>query len=118
MDPLVVVVDDDPAIRRLICRVLRQADYRVREAEDGMLALTEVAIERPALVLTDLRMPGMTGADLAGQLTRRPDPIPCIIMSADHTDTRPQGIPFLPKPFSVAFLLAVVAATCAARHHA
>ena len=46
---LIVVVDDDPTIRSLICHVLRQADYRVREADDGVLALAEVANERPTL---------------------------------------------------------------------
>ena len=111
MHPTLLVVDDDPAIRTLINRVLTRADYRVREAEDGLVALVEVERERPALVLTDLMMPGMTGAELVEKLRLPPDPIPCIIMSAYEGSPRPSDIPFLPKPFAMASLLEVVAET-------
>jgi DNA-binding response OmpR family regulator len=61
--PLVLVVDDDPRSRELMRIVLRHAGYRVLAAPDGPAAVALLAVERPAVALVDLLMPGMSGLD-------------------------------------------------------
>ena len=110
MPATILVVDDDPTIRTLITRVLTRVGYRVQEAEDGVSALDQIAMVRPALVLTDLMMPRMKGDALITQVMQDPDPIPCILMSAFHTDTSLLPVPFLSKPFAIPDLEHLVAA--------
>jgi CheY-like chemotaxis protein len=110
MPATILVVDDDPTIRTLITRVLTRVGYRVQEAEDGLSALDQIAVARPGLVLTDLMMPGMKGDALIIQVMQDPDPIPCILRSAYHTDVTLLTVPFLAKPFDIADLEQLVAA--------
>ena len=113
MEPVILVVDDEPAIRALVARILTRAGYRVRHAEDAAQALADVAAARPALVLTDQVLPGMAGHELVQLLTQPPEPIACILMSAVDPQLRLPGVPFLAKPFAVATLVQVVADTLA-----
>ena len=110
MPATILVVDDDPTIRTLITRVLTRVGYQVQEAEDGLVALDQIAMTRPALILTDLMMPGMKGDALITQVMQDPDPIPCILMSAYHTDVTLLPVPFLSKPFAITDLEQLVAA--------
>jgi CheY-like chemotaxis protein len=59
-----LVVDDNASIRESLSMLLRLAGYNVVEAENGEDAIDLLDIERPDLVLTDLRMPGMSGVEL------------------------------------------------------
>ena len=63
--PLVLVVDDVADTRRLMRRVLERAGLAVVEAGTGEAALETIERQRPALVVLDLRLPGMTGFDVA-----------------------------------------------------
>lgn len=65
--PLVLVAEDDPAVRTLMARILEAEGYTVRTASDGRQALALLeCLPNPADVLvTDLRMPGLTGDKLA-----------------------------------------------------
>ena len=63
--PLVLVVDDVPDTRRLMRRVLERAGLSVVEAGTGEAAIETIELQRPALVVLDLRLPGMTGYDVA-----------------------------------------------------
>lgn len=79
----ILVADDDPDILRLLRRVLRRHGFPTVTAEDGGEALTKIASERPALVLLDLKMPGVDGFQVlrtlkAGASTRN---IPIIVMT-------------------------------------
>jgi PAS domain S-box-containing protein len=82
-DRTVLIVDDDPSIRSLLCQELDAAGYRVREACTGEEALGAVKQERPGLIILDVMMPGLSGFDVAAVL--RADPrtlnIPIIILS-------------------------------------
>ena len=111
MDTTILVVDDDPTIRTLITRVLTRVGYQVQEADDGLSALEQIAVARPALILTDLMMPRMKGDALVAQLMQAPDPIRCILMSAFHTDLPAVTVPFLTKPFAIPDLLRLVSET-------
>lgn len=105
----ILVVDDDPTIRKLINRVLTREGYRVQEAEDGPQALNLIAKSRPALILTDLMMPRMRGDTLILRVMQDLDTIPCILMSALHSDTPLTTVPFLAKPFAIPDLTHLVA---------
>ena len=71
--PLVLVVDDVADTRRLMRRVLERADMRVVEAATGEDALEVIARERPDLVVLDLRLPGISGFDVARRVRASPD---------------------------------------------
>jgi CheY-like chemotaxis protein len=112
---LVLVVDDDDAVRGVVVRTLLHAGYEVVEAADG--AEAEAAVSRmpqpPAVVLTDVAMPAMSGPDLAGRLLRQWPALPVGFMTAfadeDAVKAVTAGFPVLPKPFDVGDLEQFVA---------
>ncbi|MEO8201511.1 MAG: response regulator, partial [Gemmatimonadota bacterium] len=57
----ILVVDDEPAIRRLLVRMLRAAEYDVDEAEDGLAAWQLALSKNYDLIVTDSHMPRMSG---------------------------------------------------------
>lgn len=110
----VVVVDDDTAILHLIADVLRLEGYAVRDAADGQVALAIVHAWRPDVVVTDLSMPWLDGAELIRRL--RADPatraIRIVVCSAlvDRLDRAGLRVDArVAKPFDLADLLAAVA---------
>ncbi len=74
LPPLVLVVDDMPETRRLMRRVLERDRLRVIEAGTGEDALRAIATSRPALVVLDLRLPGISGLDVARAVRAHHDP--------------------------------------------
>ena len=62
--PLVLVVDDEAANRQALERILSREGHRVAHAADGRAALESIRESPPDLMLTDLKMPGMTGMEL------------------------------------------------------
>ena len=66
----VLVVDDEEDAREMLAAILSQAGFDVDDAADGFAALTKVSRYRPDVVVTDLRMPGMTGVDLLQRIRR------------------------------------------------
>jgi CheY-like chemotaxis protein len=71
---LVLVVDDMPDTRRLMQRLLERDGFTVIEAASGEEALPMIGARRPALVVLDLRLPGISGFDVARSVRRDPDP--------------------------------------------
>jgi CheY-like chemotaxis protein len=72
--PLVLVVDDTPETRRLMRRVLERDRLRVVEAGSGEEALERIISLRPAVVVLDLRLPVMSGFDVARRVRAHADP--------------------------------------------
>ena len=66
-----LLVDDDPDLLKLISLRLTSAGYRVRTAESGEAALAAIAVRRPALVISDMRMPGIDGLALFDAIQRQ-----------------------------------------------
>jgi two-component system cell cycle sensor histidine kinase/response regulator CckA len=111
----ILVVDDEPAVRRFASRVLREAGYAVEEAADGMDALSLIrsgAVEFDAIV-SDIVMPRMNGVELLQLLSQERPRLPVILISGYGSDqlngrgiAPPCGV--LAKPFSPELLLAEV----------
>ena len=114
-----LLVDDDPDLLKLISLRLTSAGYRVRTAASGEAALATMAVTRPALVITDLRMPGMDGLQLFETIHRQRPTMPVIILTAhgtipDAVSATQRGVfGFLTKPFDSQDLLQKVAAAVA-----
>jgi len=112
----ILLVDDDPDLLRLISLRLTSAGYRVRTADSGETALATLAVLRPAVVVTDLRMPGIDGMQLFQAIHREHPALPVIILTAhgtipDAVSATQRGVfGFLTKPFDSQDLLQKVAA--------
>ena len=109
----ILVVDDEATIRGLVTGVLEDEGYGVLQACHGAQALVIALQELPDLVLSDLMMPAMNGAELVRQLknnaaTRR---VPIVLMTADGRATAEEhdADAVLTKPFELDALLALVA---------
>ena len=110
-EPIIVVIDDEVQLRRLLRVSLEANGYKVYEAPNGKQGLIEVAARRPDLILLDLGLPDMDGLDVLARL-REWSTVPIIILSvrdSEHdkvTALRGGADDYLTKPFSTAELLA------------
>ncbi len=115
-EPTLLVVEDDPAIRRGLVDALRFARYRVVEAADGAAALQLLLGTELDLVLLDVLLPGMSGFSLLEQVRRKKPGLPVIMVTARGSeDDRVRGLSggaddYVVKPFSAKELLARVEA--------
>lgn len=96
----VLVVDDEPMLRYLLARTLADEGYPVIAVENGeqALLLASTLVGQLALVVTDIRMPGMDGLQLARRLAQLEFPPPVLFISGSADDAEVPG-PFLAKPF-------------------
>jgi DNA-binding response OmpR family regulator len=115
----VLVADDEEDIRLLVALAVRKAGCTVVAAvADGRQALTAARAERPALVVLDVSMPGATGLEVCAALRADPATAGCrvLLLSAGASpDDIARGLAagadaYLPKPFTVAGLVAQVRA--------
>ena len=119
--PLVLVVDDSITVRRVTQRLLKREGFRVALASDGLHALEQLAIEKPAVILSDIEMPRMDGFDLArnirGDVNLRDVPIIMItsrIAEKHREHARELGVNhYLGKPYSEDELVGLVRHYCA-----
>ena len=98
---VILVVDDEPAVRQLAVLTLRKEGYEVLEAPGGETALTILA-ERSdvALVMTDCNMPGMRGPELAAKIQALWPEIKLVASSGQpRSPDVPEAASFLPKPY-------------------
>jgi FixJ family two-component response regulator len=82
-DPVIAVVDDDPAVREGIRRVLNHAGYAVQTAASAADALKMSAPGRAGLYIVDVQMPGNTGLELLQELKTRNNPYEAIIITGE-----------------------------------
>jgi two-component system response regulator GlrR len=113
--PRILLVDDDRDLLQLIAMRLTAAGYAVSTAGSGEQALASLAVSRPQLVITDLRMHGMDGLALFDEIHRVAPSLPVVILTAHGTipeaisATRRGVFGFLSKPFEPGALLDTVA---------
>ena len=111
----VLLVDDDPDLLKLISLRLSSAGYSVQTAESGENALSTLAVARPDVVVTDLKMPGLDGMALFEAIHRSHPTLPVIILTANGTipdavaATERGVFGYLTKPFDSQALLQKVA---------
>ena len=107
----ILLVDDDPGLRRLLSLRLKTAGYNINAVESGEAALPCLTTAQPRLVITDMRMEGMDGMALFQEVQRRRPDIPVIILTAHGTipdavkATHAGVFSFLSKPFDSKELL-------------
>ena len=77
----ILVIEDDAIMREAVAEWLKAAGYGVRTAEDGNAGLAAVKSAAPALVITDIYMPGTSGAVVITELKRQHSGIPIIAIS-------------------------------------
>lgn len=89
--PAVLVVDDSMLIRHTVCRFLEGRGFEVDSATNGVEALERLGDSRPAVIITDLEMPKMTGLELISALKDRPETagIPVVVLAGRRTDSSP-----------------------------
>ncbi|WP_233149840.1 response regulator transcription factor [Kineosporia sp. A_224] len=113
---LVLVVEDDPAVRASLERSLEFEGYTVVSATDGEAGLAAVATHRPDLVLLDLGLPKVDGLEVCRRLRAAGDGVPVLMLTArESTGDRVRGLDagaddYLPKPFALEELFARVRA--------
>ena len=113
--PGVLLVDDDPDLLKLITLRLSSAGYTVQTAESGENALSTLAVSRPDVVVTDVKMPGIDGIALFEAIHRSHPTLPVIILTANGTipdavaATERGVFGYLTKPFDSQALLQKVA---------
>jgi len=110
---VVLVVDDDPDLLSMVELLLGAEGYRVNTARDGEEALQKVAQEMPAVILLDMKMPGMDGWAFAREFRRlfdRRAPI-VVLTAAEDAQRRAEEIEaegYLGKPFEIDDLTLIV----------
>jgi len=110
----ICVIDDDRSIRFVLEKALEKAEMQVISYASADSALKAIALEEPAVVVTDIRMPGMDGLELLERINQQFPELPVIIMTA-HSDLdsavsayKGGAFEYLPKPFDVDTAVALV----------
>lgn len=101
------VVDDDSSIRWVLSKALESAGFDVTDFEDAETVIAALETKTPDVLMTDIRMPGMSGLELAKLIKESKPDVPCIVMTA-HTDLdsalasyESGAFEYLPKPFDL-----------------
>jgi two-component system KDP operon response regulator KdpE len=110
--PTILVVEDEPNVRKLVTVNLAQRGFRVLEAGDGQMAWEHLNNQKPALMILDIKLPDMTGWDILDRFGDRN--IPVLVMTATPVDQNavlnqyPCIAEILVKPFNINKLLSVI----------
>jgi CheY-like chemotaxis protein len=112
---VIIAVDDEPDIRALVCFCLKSSgDFEVLQAKSGEEAISLAIAHQPALIVMDVRMPGMGGIEACRRLKANPTTasIPVIFLSAWHSEEQAAldagGEAFVLKPFNPEELIGTV----------
>lgn len=114
----VVIVDDDPPVRRALARLLTSAGFKVSvcgSAEDFLIQSDDLA---PSCLLLDVHLPRLTGLELSHLLERLDSRVPVVFITADRevagsAAMRDAGFPCLLKPIDADALLTAISAVTA-----
>lgn len=114
MKKIVWVVDDDDSIRWVLSRALLKTEYQVDVFSNAEAVLSALKNNQPDVLMTDIRMPGISGLELANRLSDKRPNLPIIVMTA-HTDLdsalssyQSGAFEYLPKPFDIEDALKLV----------
>jgi len=110
----VLVVDDDPSIRNMLSIVLKKENYNVYMAESGEKALENIRKNKIDMVISDIKMPGMSGIELLGRIKKIRKDIPVLMITAyTSTDDAIEAMKlgaedYVSKPFNLEELKIVI----------
>jgi len=122
--PIILVVDDDLPILALMRTLLREFGFEAVTAESGEQAIAEARVHRPAVVLIDRNMPGMSGDELIRALRGEPgfDGLPILIISGQAVSSAELATlgadGAILKPFDITELIAQLRSLVPAEQHA
>ncbi|MGC1271290.1 MAG: response regulator [Croceibacterium sp.] len=110
MPSKILIVDDEPAIRRLLASCLRRSDHEIIEADSARAALASLAIDKPDVVLLDLGLPDRDGLELIG-LIRSAGVAVLVISARNETEQKVAALDlgaddYITKPFDTEEVLA------------
>ncbi len=103
--PTILVIDDEPQIRRVVKHAFAESASKVLEASTGVAGIDSAAAEHPDLVILDLGLPDMGGADVCREI-RKWAGMPILVLSARHSDEEKVALldagadDYVTKPFS------------------
>ena len=113
-EPMIWIVDDDASMRWVLDKALTSAGWKTQVFDNAGGVLTAIEPVQPNAIITDIRMPGASGLDLARILVEKFPTLPVIVMTA-HTDMdnalaayREGAFEYLPKPFDLVDAVALV----------
>jgi signal transduction histidine kinase len=98
---LVLIIDDDPAVRQALAGWLTTLGYRVAEAADGRAGLAELERLSPDALLVDYAMPGLTGTEVARAARQQRPDLPVVLATGYSSDASLGSLPTLRKPFRI-----------------
>src|SRR6187551_45794 len=110
----VLIVDDDAQIRSLLADLLKENDYATRQAKTAAEATSEIAKQRPDLVMMDIKLPDQDGLDLLKILNREHPELDVIVMTAYGGSSSAikamehGAYDYVTKPFDIDDLLATL----------
>jgi CheY-like chemotaxis protein len=109
----VLIVDDEEEARETLRDVVELVGCSALLAGSGQEALALLAKRRPCLMVVDLMMPGMTGAQLLEAMSREPTlrTVP-VVISTSAPERAPRGVPLLPKPIDIGALCGMMRRLC------
>jgi len=106
----ILVVDDEPEVRKLMEHFLTGKGFEVRVAENGRLGLATLETFMPDLVLLDMHMPEMDGAEALREIARRAPALPVIMVTVNEDVETTSHLlqlgaaDYVPKPFNLDYL--------------
>lgn len=113
----ILLVEDEPNVRKLVLVNLVQRGHQVLEAENGKQALEHLNVQKPALMVLDIKLPDIPGWDILDRITTTPSlftNLPVLVMTASPVDHNivvnqyPCVVEILVKPFNTVKLLTAV----------
>lgn len=113
----ILVVEDEPNVRKLVVINLIKRGYQVREAENGQQALQHLHHDRPSLLILDIKLPDITGWDILDNITNDPAisaDFPVLVMTASPIDKAAALkkysciVEILIKPFNIDMMITAI----------
>lgn len=89
---LIAIVDDEESVRKALQRLLLSAGFSVATFASGAEFMSWLDRRRPACVVLDLHMPGISGFEVQAQLTRANDKLPVVFITGNHTEESKQRV--------------------------
>ena len=106
---MILVVDDEPALREVLAAILADEGHPVVTARDGQEALELIESAPPAVLVSDVTMPRLDGLSLVRRLRERGLDVPVVLVTARPVRVDLPGVRVLPKPFALDELVDMVA---------